>query len=156
MKWFLAISEASLSEDDLYANCIRVAVASAKANTSLKPILLYDGDGGRFVEELKSLGVQVKRHRTALYRDIVEDKPSDDHYMRIASGAFLRIDIPIIEENDDFVLYTDCDVLFLKDPDLSRLAPKYFAVAPEFHRGDYNSMNSGVMLINPQYAADLR
>jgi hypothetical protein len=148
MKWFFALSEASLSNGDLYANCIRVAVISANRNTSLTPFFLYDGGENPFVEEMRSLGVNIIHHRTTLYDIIVARKPDDRGFIKIASGAFLRIDIPIIEKNDEFVLYTDCDVMFLKDPDLENLKPKYFSVAPQFTRGDYNDMNSGVMLIN--------
>lgn len=148
MKWFFALSEASLSNDNLYADCIRVAVTSARNNTSLTPFFLYDGLENGFVKEMRSLGVNIIRHRAALYDHIVADKPDDQHFIRIASGAFLRVDIPIIEKDDEFVLYTDCDIMFLKDPNVADLRPKYFSVAPEFTRDDYATMNSGVMLIN--------
>lgn len=148
MKWFFALSEASLSRDNLYANCIRVAVISAKRNTTLTPCFLYDGDDNQFVQEMRSYGVNVIHHRSTLYDDIVAAKPEDRHFIRIASGAFLRLDIPIIEQNDRFVLYTDCDVMFLRDPDLASLTPKYFSVAPEFTRGDYANFNSGVMVMH--------
>ena len=148
MKWYFALSEASLSDDDLYANCIRVAVLSANRNTSLRPFFLFDGGENAFVNELRSLGATVIRHRSTLYDHISTEKPDDHHFIRIASGAFLRIDIPLIEKEDEFVLYTDCDVMFLTDPDFRDLKPNYFCVAPEFTRGDYDNMNSGVMLIN--------
>ena len=115
MKWFFALSEASLSDDNLYANCIRVAVLSAKKNTSLIPFFLYDGSENGFIEEMRNLGVNIIYHRTSLYNEIVSANPDDRLFIRIATGAFLRIDIPIIEKNDEFVLYTDCDVMFLKD-----------------------------------------
>ena len=148
MKWFFALSEASLSADNLYADCIRVAVISAKRNTTLTPCFLYDGGDNQFVQEMRSCGVNVIHHRSALYDNIVSAKPGDRHYIRIASGAFLRLDIPIIEQSDRFVLYTDCDVMFQRDPDLTNLTPKYFSVAPEFTRGDYTNFNSGVMVMN--------
>jgi lipopolysaccharide biosynthesis glycosyltransferase len=148
MKWFFALSEASLSTDNLYADCIRVAVMSANRNTSLIPHFLYDGGENQFIDEMRSFGVNIIHHRSTLYDNIVADKPDDNLFIRIASGAFLRIDIPIIENDEEFVFYTDCDVMFLKDPDLRNIKPNYFAVAPEFTRGDYANMNSGVMLIN--------
>jgi hypothetical protein len=148
MKWFFGLSEASLSADGLHADCIRVAVMSANRNTRLTPYLLYDGTENRFTDEMRSRGVNIVRHRTTLYDHIVADKPDDQHFIRVASGALLRIDIPLIEQDDEFVLYTDCDVMFLKDPDLEGMRPTYFSVAPEFTRGNYENMNTGVMFIN--------
>ena len=38
--------------------------------------------------------------------------------------------------------------MFRQQPRITQLRPKYFACAPQMNRGDYNDMNSGVMLIN--------
>lgn len=53
---------------------------------------------------------------------------------------------------DKYVLYTDTDVMFMDEVagGLKPLAPKYFAVAPEFTKDNYEEMNSGVMLMNLQ------
>ncbi len=47
-------------------------------------------------------------------------------------------------------MYTDCDVMFARDPEpeLAGVRCKRFAVAPEFERGDYDRINTGVMLMN--------
>ena len=148
MKWFFALSEASLSSDELYANCIRAAVTSARERTTLVPHFLYDGGENPFLEELRSQGVEIIRHRSVLYDHIVEDRPDDKHFIRIASGAFLRMDLPLIEHDAEYVLYTDCDVMFLRNPELGHSRPTFFSAAPEFKQGDYGNMNSGVMFIN--------
>ena len=51
---------------------------------------------------------------------------------------------------DEYVLYTDCDVMFMDQvtEDLEKLSCRYFAVAPEFDSKDYQLMNTGVMLMN--------
>lgn len=70
----------------------------------------------------------------------------------IASGAFLRIDIPIILKKynykDENILYTDVDIIFMKDP-VFDIKPKYFACCSESDKNPNNiSMNSGVMYLN--------
>lgn len=90
----------------------------------------------------------ILHHRSSLSKTIIETKPEEPAWQRIAHGAFLRIDIPLIDTVSKFVLYTDCDVIFLREPKLVDIRPTFFAVAPEFTLGDYRNMNSGVMVIN--------
>jgi hypothetical protein len=96
-EWYIAVSGASLTNDGLYADCIRAAVVSANLkNTRLVPNLIYDGEENQFIDEIRSFGVNVIWHKTTT------DKPNDPHFIRVASGAFLRIDIPILEKDDEF------------------------------------------------------
>ena len=148
MKWYFALSGTSLSSDAIYANCIRVAVRSAIQNTTLIPVFLFDGERNDLIRELEDCGVTIVYHRSRLYQTILTTFPENRHWQRIASGAYLRVDVPLIETNDEYVLYTDCDVLFLKDPSLQYLRPSHFAVAPEFEHGNYLNFNTGVMIIN--------
>jgi hypothetical protein len=70
-----------------------------------------------------------------------------EHYP-IFAGHWLRVDLPLVETEDSFVLYTDIDVLFLSwRPDLL-VRPTYLAVAPEHRIEDTDRFNSGVMLLN--------
>jgi hypothetical protein len=52
----------------------------------------------------------------------------------IGPGAFLRTEIPLLARSiglpDKYVLYTDSDVMFLKDP-LTNIHPEYFSCGPE-------------------------
>jgi hypothetical protein len=52
--------------------------------------------------------------------------------------------------DDEYVLYTDVDVMFVSDVAdyLPRVRPTYFAVAPEGVLSDYVEMNTGVMVMN--------
>jgi len=161
MKWFFAVSEISLDHHDHdFRALIRSAVNSARANTRLIPHMIFDGEEGPFTEEIRALGVIVIRHRVSFY-DRLEaaqraQRPDWTSYMFVASGALLRLEIPLLEQTDAFVLYTDCDVVFLKDPVLDHLRPDVFAVAPERDQGSRADMNSGVMVMNlPRLRADL-
>ncbi len=150
MHWYFALSEKSIDrEHHDWRNLIRVAVQSAKANTTLKPHMLYDGVDNAFTQELRMLGVKVIFHRSSLCELFEKRRPGDMNYLGIASGAFLRFDIPIIEKSADYVLYTDCDVLFRCEPNFySSAAPDFFSATSQTEKNPSHDMNSGVMLIN--------
>lgn len=154
MKWYFALSEQSLSiADQGWENLIRVAVRSARLRTTLEPHFLYDGPASPFTEELSRMGVKVVRHRVTFLDLIAAGRasaglPDDPIYLAIAAGAFLRTEIPLIEQEDEFVVYTDCDVMFLNDPALDQYRPEYFACAPQRRIADPLDMNSGVMVMN--------
>ena len=155
MKWYFSITEETLTADadHGFADMIRVAVASARAHTSLSPHLLYDGRDGPFTDEMRAAGVTVILHRISFYDQIERAqrrlRPDLPDYMRTAAGAFLRLDIPAIEKQDEFVLYTDCDVMFLSDPGLQDIRPAIFNAASQFDLyGHHREINSGVMLMN--------
>ena len=148
MYWFAAVNDNSQMHKDMYL----VALKSAILNTTLKPILIYDGEDKVFSSLVEKNATLIK-HKTLLY-----NKPNflnkDQGWKNIACGAYLRIDIPIICKNlniqDEFVLYTDTDVIFLKDVvnQLKQYNPTYFSICPEFDKNNYTHFNSGVMLMN--------
>lgn len=140
MKWYFAASE----NPELFPLIIG-AVNSALQNTALEPNFIYDGSENKLTEWLKGKGVNIIPHRVSFYESL--QKHYNKELLSIASGAFLRCDIPIIEKDSDYVLYTDCDVLFLKDFD-AQIRPKYFACAPQENKRNFKDFNTGVMLIN--------
>ena len=146
MRWFFALNEASTSFWE-YANLVQVAVHSAKTRTQLEPVCLYDGDDNALTAWLESAGVHVIRRRTFLHRWVADLAP-------IPRGAYLRLEIPSVCQEQgwthDYVLYTDCDVVFRRDPgeQLAALKPAFFAAAPEIDQTDFTHFNSGVMWIN--------
>lgn len=153
MKWVFAFNQYYLIKN---ADLIRVAVESAFQNTSLSPVALYDGEECAMTEWLRAKGVEVVPCRTVFY-DLLGEyarKRADPAILEIGSGAFLRLEIPRLAREqgwaDEFVLYTDCDVMFLQDPEpiLSPLRPRYFAAAPDFRPEKNLHMNSGVTWIN--------
>nr|WP_321985002.1 HAD-IIIC family phosphatase [uncultured Lichenicoccus sp.] len=154
-KWYFAITRATLDADpdQGFRDCIRAAVASSRRHTDLRPHLLYDGDEDEFTAEMRAVGVTVLLHRldfhAALQAAQQQQKPEWPDYMQTAAGAFMRLDIGLLETEEEFVLYTDCDVMFEADVGIGHLRPENFAAAPQFRTdGYFDDMNCGVMVIN--------
>jgi len=150
MKWYFCLNEGGLSS---FAEPTLVAVHSALQNTTLEPHFIYDGPPNELTSYLQALGVTVHFHKSTL-RDLISSAKQQDGYNpTVAHGAYLRLDIPLIDTSDDVVLYTDIDVIFLSDPVISE-TPAIFAVAPEYAVDtgvavEYRPViNSGVMAIN--------
>jgi hypothetical protein len=157
MKWYFALNGMSLqSQRTLWEPMITAAVRSARERTSLRPHMIYDGGEDPFIDTLESWGVKVVRHRVSFYDALASHVTTNPMYLQIASGAFLRTEIPLVETEDEYVLYTDCDVLFEKQPQFSKIRPKIFACAPEFDKKNMTLFNTGVMVMNiPKLKADL-
>jgi len=134
VKWYFAISEISLSrENSDWPGLIKAAVRSARMNTTLKPHMLYNGEPNEFTNEIANLGVTIVPHRVSFYDALLSEKEKNPNFDLLSwSGAHLRIEIPLIEKQDEIVLYTDCDVMFLKDPALPYL-PKYLLLRQRNH-----------------------
>ncbi|MFM6397356.1 hypothetical protein, partial [Planktothrix sp.] len=137
LKWFFAINSESPGFDS-YSQMLKVAVQTAQRNTSLEPFCIYDGSENDVTQWLRENGVTVIHHRSPHYEQFKREFPS---CYTVAAGAFLRVEIPKIVEMygmpDEYVLYTDCDVIFQNDfvDRLKRLTCKYIAAAPE-HEAD--------------------
>jgi hypothetical protein len=164
MKWFFALNENG-SQFENYAKMLKVAVHTAQKFTSLQPHFLYDGQENHLTDWLRKRTVTIINCRTFLYEKLRElaERDNNSDYLAIGAGAFLRTEIPrlTLERNftDEYVLYTDLDIMFLTEvvDFLEKIKPRYFAVAPEAYLSDsnpkdsisnYNKMNSGVMLMN--------
>ena len=153
MKWVFATNQGSLEKsNNEYPRLIRAAVSSAIENTTLQPYMIYDGAETAFTREMQSCGVTIVRHRLSFYEFIKkyqeQNLPGNWRYLQTATSAFLRVDLPLLFKRDDFLLYTDCDIIFLRDPQLEMVRPEYFSCAPERVRGDRVHFNSGVMVMN--------
>ena len=86
-----------------YVEYASLAIASAR-QVGYEPVLLYDGESPPIdVEKIECRSRFSQEMRAAL-------RP--DEY-RIAAGAMLRLEIPFLFD-DEYVLYTDVDVLFLR------------------------------------------
>ena len=153
MKWFFALNEASSSYDN-YSKMLRVAVFTAYKYTELEPFFIYDGAENELTQWLRSKGVKIIFHRVSIYNELksLDEQNNSNYLISTGSGAFQRIDIPFIVKengwNDEYVLYTDCDVMFWQETNFDSIICKYFAVAPEIIIDDYVNMNSGVMVMN--------
>lgn len=117
--------------------------------------MLYDGEDNDFVTELRSAGVNVIHHRVSFYKALMEHGSGNPAYLSIASGAFLRFEISLIE-NETLALYTDCDVIFNCHPNFyTEMEPALFAATSQSSLDPATDLNLGVMLINvPAMRAD--
>jgi len=154
MRWFFALNEESPAFAD-YSDMIKAAVQSAREKTRLEPCFLFDGSPCPLTRWLEERGVTVIRRRWSLLDEFNRVAAESGHtgLVGYAGGIFLRTDIPriVLEQGweDEEVLYTDCDILFVGDPEplFPSLRGAYFGVGPEFDPADTEAMNSGVMLM---------
>ena len=154
-KWFFAYNGSYSVTYDVH---IELMVRSAAARTSLDPHLIYFGALDNPVLPLvERYGVKVIHHEPSILPDLERIKAKfPDYPIEVATGAYLRIDAPgICRElgySDEFVLYTDCDVVFQHDiPPASAhdyLRPDVFSCAPQRVQDDWANINTGVMIMN--------
>jgi lipopolysaccharide biosynthesis glycosyltransferase len=150
MKLFLATNSGTVGTDNI--KLLKNSINSALKNTQFDIFVIFDGKK----EELDlPEKVTIIEHRHRCYETFKKSpKNNGDGFMNIASGAFLRTEIPFLCKKlgieDDYCLYTDYDVLFLGQDysDLYNMRPEYFAACPEFDKNNWNYINTGVMLMN--------
>jgi hypothetical protein len=145
MKWYFATNEGGCHGDNGFH--AKLAVLSALRNTRLEPHLITTGFRNEFTAWMEHHGVKLIDATLplmgAIRRAAAKGTYSEDYV-----GHWLRCEIPLLEQDDEFVLYTDVDVLFLKGLDLRGVRPPVFAAAPEFRRESRNYVNTGVMVMN--------
>jgi len=146
MKWYACLNAPAL---DRYAEHLRVAVRTAIDIAGLEPHIVFDGEEDQLRAVLgPDEAVHIHRRRSSLI-EAIEATPEAPGWSRaVAAGALLRLDIPLIETSDEFVLYTDCDVLFARRVELSPLRPRLFAAAPMHEPHEWSQLCSGVLLLN--------
>ena len=145
IKWYFAINEAgAASWLGLHA---KLAVLSAARAGGLSPHLLYMGARGAFTEWMQAHGVAVIDAGLS-FLPAFEDAARAGRHPANFAGHWLRTGICLIEQSEEFVLYTDCDVIFRRTPDLSGAQPEFIACAPEFNPNHWDYFNSGVMVMN--------
>jgi hypothetical protein len=164
LKWIFVYNSNSDFSDD----ALKVAVQSAKMNTNLVPICLMYGKRSPLVDWMESKGVFVISHTPVWISKMTQasyyfSKNIKQGHLFASTSAmistFLRIDIPKLGLSDPFVLYTDTDVMFLKDMTLKDFEepgqglPEYFCIGTEddmildnLDGKPYG--NAGVMLLN--------
>lgn len=139
--WYFCVNESGFRQS---IGLIGAAVRSAQANTSLRPICLYAGNAKGHIRALDALGVKVIQHRPS-FEDALKVGYGDE--LEKFVGHWLRVDLPLVHKADDLILYTDIDVIFLKDP-IVDFKPTVFSATPETRRVFSGGFNSGVMIIN--------
>ncbi len=145
MHWYFAIDEGGGL--GYTGECAKLAVLSARNAGGLVPHLLYYGKPTAFTAWMRGHGVRVIETEPS-FIGAIRDAEAAGKYKAHSIGHWLRVAVPLVETAQEFVLYTDCDVIFLQGYDWQRLRPRIFAAAPEFQRDNWNYFNAGVMLLN--------
>lgn len=143
-KLYISANEAALKRRDTQKQLL-VTIATCKAYTDLSANLLYFGKETELITQLEDLGVKCIAHESSF--NSVLKRGYGDSYSQFA-GHWLRCDIPLLESDDDFVLYTDIDVMFTSAFAEIDIKPKLLACSPEHRIDDFEYFNSGVMVIN--------
>jgi Glycosyl transferase family 8 len=146
-KWYFATNRHGLLNA---FDQIQVAVLSARRWISLSPICLVETGGdpagvSHQLEWLRAQGVTLLPRQSSFLADLRARYGAD---MDVYSGHWLRCDIPTIERDEPFVLYTDIDVMFVGPIDDNQIWPRYIACCPEHEQDDKSYFNSGVMVMN--------
>jgi hypothetical protein len=145
MRWYFAIDEAGgLGHIGAYA---KLAVRTARAIGGLEPRLLYYGNPTSFTGWMTANGVEIIQTAPSFLATIKAAEAAGTFHAH-SIGHWLRLAIPEIEQAHDYVLYTDCDVIFLRPFNWQSIRPRVFSAAPEFKPDNWNYFNSGVMLLN--------
>ena len=149
MKWYTNCNEQGLN---LAGECLVAAVHSCLENSRLVPHLVYDGAENELTRYLTRLGVRVIHHSLSFKQQILDASPRESFNKEWALGTFLRFDIPLLEREDEVVLYTDIDVVFCGDVAL-RPFEGIVAAANEYvtdtapPREGTRDFNAGVMML---------
>lgn len=150
MKLFLATNSNTAKTDNI--KMLEKSVKSALKNTNFEVYVIFDGKK----EELNlPKEVNIIEHRHRCYDSFKNSKRNtSEGVLTIASSAFLRTEIPFLCKKlgfeDKYILYTDYDVLFMEAnySDLDNIKPEFFAGCPEFNKEDWNTINTGAMIMN--------
>lgn len=145
LKWYFASNPQSMGS--AHGTNLRIAVLSALRNTRLRPHFVTTGFRNDLTEWMEAHGVTVITGRQPMAETIRAGEAAGRYHTRYL-GHWLRCEIPMLEEEDRFVLYTDFDVVFLRDVPLPPRPPRFIACAPEFRLDGWHYFNSGVMVMN--------
>ena len=146
MKWYAAISSYSTPD---YIEMLETAIITCKINTKFKLNLICDKKIDAIEKIKDKYDVNVVYYSGEVFSTFVNKFQHDKRLMGIA-GTYLRADVPVVEQTDEYVLYTDADVIF-GNPNIGKIAipaPEYFAAAPEFDTNNWSYFNAGSMLMN--------
>lgn len=166
MKCYFALSD-DVSNNDIYYYLFYCTLNSARKNTNLELHCLYDFrqkncnniEDDRIFNLLKKFKVIIHL-KTIDFENSLFNIYTDDYLKSIGVtktslySRFLRFMIADIEKEDEYILYADTDLIFMKDISLESFnidkgLPKTVAVCPEFENTmTYSNFNAGVMLIN--------
>lgn len=171
LKWVFAMTLDDRSNTG-YLEMAQVAVLSCRKHTTLQPFAIISADlnstvATMFIKWLQNNNVQIIMHQPKWKEKMLQflDTPqarSNTKYSPLYAktqymvATFLRIDIPILGFTDEYLLYADVDVLFIREVTLKdfQKLPKYYImtverqVTPTTNPFDTSCGNAGIMLYN--------
>ena len=154
LKWVFAFVSTGFNSS--VGRDIRVAVASAIKNTRFDMVAIVYGHRNALTAWLTARGVHLIFHAPLWLKDVIKlmDRgkaavfsPNYGSFERLIA-TYLRVDICLLLKDDEYALYTDTDVIFLRDIPLSRITlPEFLSTGPESEQTG-GAENMGVMLMN--------
>jgi len=155
--WFTCIGES----DRAYTEFAMVAIETAYQNApSLIPVLIMSGQSSKIPLWMHHMhdncDLIVVNHNLSFASQVLQFHPEQVKQL----GAFLRLDISLIIDsiadyipskcsyrwNKDYTIYTDTDVMFMKDINLLDYQPSLLSMGPQLLKGTI--ANTGVLIIN--------
>lgn len=157
LKWFFAFATETCTRS--FINDVKVAVISAEKNTHLIPVALVYGNANRLTTWLEERGVYVIFLKPAWVQamsKLVSPELGETSTPNFSSlpkmvATWLRVEIANLPITDQYVLYTDVDVIFQQNIVLSSFdrMPETFSAAVEAEDdGTQTNLNMGIMLMN--------
>jgi GDP-fucose protein O-fucosyltransferase len=154
LKWVFAFVSTGFNSS--VGQDIRVAVVSAMRNTRFEMVAIVYGHRNALTDWLNARGVNVIFHAPLWLKDVIKlmDRskaavfsPNYGSFERLIA-TYLRLDISTLLKDDEYALYTDTDVVFLRDIPLARMTlPEFLSIGPESEQTG-GAENMGVLLMN--------
>lgn len=157
MKWYTCCNEAALKDG---GETLIAAVESCLQKTTLRPYFVFDGPANALLSYFRNRGVVVIQHHLSFFENLMQYKGSANIDYNWLLGNSLRFEIPKIEKEDDYILYTDTDVLFHGDIKLIPHSAPLAAAKEIIIEGDSiyeaeRAFNAGVMFLNVAFMRSL-
>lgn len=156
IKWFSYLND-NPKMIDQYFEHYKVAIATQKLNSKdLKPYLIYDGADSKILDFCDKSEIEVIQ-KTPRIAENVKSYYSIHQPDQVfdALACFLKPEVPLIvkeilRSDDEYVLLTDTDVLFLNDlSDIKTKKVEFVGMSSEFDI-NLSDTNAGVMWYNVQ------
>ncbi len=149
-----------IENNKTYLNMLETALKTARENTTLDLHALYEGNPeDKLYLLLKKYDVKVSFCKLSFYNLL--ESFYDQKYnescgfknlnLKQVACNFMKFEIPLFEKDDEVVLYSDIDTIFLKD--INNFYTKTLKAAPEFAQ-QYDIIkgnryfNAGIMVLN--------
>lgn len=158
MKLYFTLTN-GVNNSEVHLNMLRLCLKSARENTSLDLYALYDGEiGDNSYNIFKENGVNVILCKCS-FTDKLKKYYANSRFEGLLNsvermlGCFMKFDIALYEKDDDVVLYSDIDTMFLKDIPKEAFNVKTLAAAPEFDKNfdiikGNKYFSAGIMMLN--------